>query len=254
LANVAAGRLLVISDFDGTLSEIVAKPEDARLAAGAGAALKALAKAVLRVCILSSRGSPQLRRLVPVRGVELLGDYGMTAVTERQASALRVFNEEAKRRVERWPGVRVEEKPGSTAIHYRNAPTARTKLDAGLAALARKQGLVWSPGRAVFEVRPKAADKSIAVVRLIELLEPAALVYLGDDENDRPVFELLANHTTPHFTVGVRSDEVPRGLFNRCDLVVDGPLEAVAFLSRLAAALAAATTPRGRAAAGRSSG
>ena len=251
---MAAGRLLVITDFDGTLSEIVAKPEDARLAAGAGAVLKALAKAVLRVCVLSSRGSPQLQRLVPVRGVELLGDYGMTAVTEPEANSLRVFNEEAKRRVERWSGVSVEEKPGSTAIHYRNAPTVRPNLDAELAPVARKLDLVWSPGRAVFEVRPKAADKSVAVARLVQLLEPDAVIYLGDDENDRPVFELLASHTMPHFSVGVRSDEAPRGLFNCCDLVVDGPVEAVAFLSRLAAALGAATAPRGHAAAGRSSG
>src|SRR5918912_1156120 len=61
---VHAGRVLLISDFDGTLSEIVANADDARLAPGAARVLALLAKTLLRVCILSSRGSQQLSRLV----------------------------------------------------------------------------------------------------------------------------------------------------------------------------------------------
>jgi hypothetical protein len=77
---------------------------------------------------------------------------------------------------------------------------------------------------------------------------------LGDDENDRSVFKLLANLDLPHFSVGVRSDESPRRLFAQCDLVVDGPTEAVGFLSRLADWSGSPKSLPGRAAAGRSSG
>jgi hypothetical protein len=76
---------------------------------------------------------------------------------------------------------------------------------------------------------------------------------LGDDENDRSVFKLLANLDLPHFSVGVRSDESPRRLFAQCNLVVDGPTEAVGFLSRLAEWAGSPKSLPGRAAAGRSS-
>jgi trehalose 6-phosphate phosphatase len=253
LSEVRAERILLVSDFDGTLSEIVPNPEQARLAPGAARILAALAKRLLRICVLSSRGSPQLRGLVPVAEVELLGDYGMTALTERDSRNLQMFNQQAERLLSRRPGVTVEEKPGSTAIHYRGAPTAGPRLAAELAPVARRLELVLGSGRAVIEVRPRTALKSLAVSRLLDALQPEAVIYLGDDDNDRPVFELLAQRSTPHFSVGVASDESPPGLFTHCELVVAGPRAVVAFLSRLSGALPSAKSRAGRSAAGRSS-
>ena len=203
--------------------------------------------------MLSSRGSPQLRRLVPVAGVELLGDYGMAAVSKRDSGSLQVFNQQAERLVSGRPSVTIEAKPGSTAIHYRGAPTAGPELAAELGPVARRLDLVLGTGRAVIEVRPRAAIKSLAVSRVLDALQPEAVIYLGDDENDRPVFELLARQSTRHFSVGVASDETPPGLFMHCDLVVDGPRGAVAFLSRLGGALPSPKSRGDRSTAGRSS-
>jgi trehalose 6-phosphate phosphatase len=244
-------RLLLVSDFDGTLSEIVPNPDQARALPGVDRTLAALASHLLAVCILSSRDSTQLRGLLPVPGIELLGDYGMGSLSGREAAALQRFNEEAARLLTAWPGVSLEAKTGSTAVHYRRAPDAAGDLARALPPLAVRLGLACGFGRSVLEVRPKAADKGVALARLIGRLAPEGVVFVGDDENDRPAFKLLA-HRERSYSVGVRSDESPPGLFEGCDLVVDGPREAAEFLSRLAGWAGSRRPPPGPAAGRRS--
>ena len=53
---------------------------------------------------------------------------------------------------------------------------------------------------------------------------------MGDDENDRSVFDMASQSNLPHLSVGVGSAEVPVDLFEHCDLVLDGPAEASALL------------------------
>jgi trehalose-phosphatase len=229
-------------------------PDAARPVEGAAAVLVALARPLLKVCILSSRSTQQLRRLLPVRGVELLGDYGIGTLRERDSQSLERFNAEARPLIRQWPGVLLEEKPASTSVHFRGSPGARPRIAASIVPLAERLGLVAAFGRQVLEVRPAAADKAAAVGRLVELVSPAGVIYLGDDENDRAVFELLPRLPIEHFSVGVASGEARRGLFAACDLVVAAPAAAVEFLSLLAGWARSAKAPRGPAAGDRSSG
>lgn len=245
---------MLVSDFDGTLSEIVPSPDEARPVDGAVAVLETLARTLLKVAILSSRSTKQLRLLLPVAGVELMGDYGLRGLAEQDAEKLREFNALASRAISTWPGVHLESKPGSTSVHYRAAPVARASLAETLVPLAEQMGLLAAFGRAVLEVRPRVADKSTSAARLVREVQPQGVIYLGDDENDRAVFELLTRLPVQHFSVGVASGEVRRELFTACDLIVDAPAEAVELLSQLAGWAEAATPPRGRAAGDRSSG
>jgi trehalose-6-phosphatase len=59
-------------------------------------------------------------------------------------------------------------------------------------------------------------------------------VCLGDDENDRPMFDYLQRISRPHLTVGVASAEARADLFDGCDLVASGPDEVSRFLTMLA--------------------
>jgi trehalose 6-phosphate phosphatase len=223
-----------VSDFDGTLSDIAPLPEDAKPRPEAIRLLSILARKLLKVCILSSRSGEDLRRLIRAPDVELLGDYGMTAPARSDLEAIRRFNARAASLLTGQPRVRLEEKPASTSVHFRADPDARAELGEALTALAEELGLRTAWGRLVLEVKPAEADKARALSRLLREDRPGAVAYIGDDENDRPVFSLLARQPLPHFAVGAASTEAAPDLFADCDLVVDGPSGVEEFLSLLA--------------------
>ena len=80
LIGVVAGRQpFVCLDFDGTLSEIVAEPDAARLVPGAAKALERLA-ALWPVAILSGRDLADVRDRVGIPGIWYSGSHGFELV------------------------------------------------------------------------------------------------------------------------------------------------------------------------------
>lgn len=222
LKDVTPARLVVASDFDGTLAPVVARPEEAVAPVAALAALERLVELGARVAVISGRSRDALDRVVPIPGVRRLGDYGLEEPSAAERDALERFNVDVSVRIRARPGVTLEAKPGSTSVHYRNDPTGGTGLFDELAPLAAQLGLRAGEGRMVVEVRPPGADKGAALQRLLEAERPAAVAFAGDDDGDRAAFEAAARHER-HLVVGVRSDESPPDLFAACDAVVDNP-------------------------------
>ena len=77
--HAAPGGALIASDFDGTLSPIVADPMSARAYPGAAHALSRLATAVSTVAIITGRPAADavaLGGLADVPGLIVLGHYG----------------------------------------------------------------------------------------------------------------------------------------------------------------------------------
>jgi trehalose 6-phosphate phosphatase len=234
---VSPAELLVASDFDGTLSPIVAMPGAARPLPASLAVLRRLQELGANVAIVSGRSVDALRRAVPVDGVRLLGDYGLEAPNEEEREALRAFNARVLEEFTGVEGVVVEPKPGSTSVHFRDNPAAGPDVVAKLAPLAESLGLRAGEGRMVVEVRPAAADKGVALTRLLAELRPRAIVFGGDDEGDRSAFQAAATSGLRHLVVGVRSEEVAPDLFDQCDAVIGGPPQWAAILERVAARL-----------------
>ena len=233
LAAVAPNRLLVVTDFDGTISEIVDDPAQARLLPEAGDALQRLLPLVLRVAVLSGRSDHFLRSQIPIAGVMLLGDYGQVGLAREDRLRLDRFNREARDHIRTQPGVWLEAKPASSSIHFRSRPQAGHALQSRLTPLVEGLHLTLRPGRLVLEVTPAGADKRRALKRLIAELRPGAVTFAGDDMGDRRAFELVSALTVPHLTVGVASSEVGASTFAACDLTVDGPPGAAVFLACL---------------------
>ena len=234
LTTVAPDRLLVVTDFDGTISEIVDDPARARLLPEAGDALRRLVPLVLRVAVLSGRSDHFLRSQIPIAGVMLLGDYGQVGLASDDRRRLDRFNEEARDHLRNEPDVWLEAKSASSSIHFRSRPQAGLTLQSRLTPVAEGLHLTLRPGRLVLEVTPVGADKGRALKRLITELRPAAVIFAGDDTGDRRAFELVSALTVPHLSVGVSSSEVGASTFAACDLIVNGPPGAAAFLAWLA--------------------
>ncbi|HEY8842238.1 MAG TPA: trehalose-phosphatase [Candidatus Dormibacteraeota bacterium] len=233
--DIKPHQLLLATDFDGTLAPIVPEPAAARALSLSLVTLDRLVDLGVKVAVISGRSQQDLRNLVPIAGVRLLGENGIGEPTRLEAQALKRFNSIAGRVVVRQPGVWLEVKPGSTSIHFRQAPDAGPRLRAALLPAADDQGLVAGLGRMVIEVRASRADKTRALSVLLNGLESKAVIYAGDDECDRGVFELLGRLALKHLSVGVCSREVPDDLMTRCDVGVKGPEAFALFLCGLLA-------------------
>src|SRR5437879_725455 len=72
LGAAPPSRLLISSDFDGTLAPIVSEPSASSILPDALAALRALVAARVKVAVISGRSRPALERLVAVPGALLL--------------------------------------------------------------------------------------------------------------------------------------------------------------------------------------
>jgi trehalose 6-phosphate phosphatase len=234
LAAIRPSELLLVSDFDGTLADIVPEPTQATALPDSLHALRRLAPVLKKVVILSSRTNPELAGFVSIPGLQLIGDSGLPPPTADELRALNVFNAEAAKLLGTTPGAWIEIKPASSAVHFRNAPISGLQLLELLQPLLEKTGLYGGLGRKVIEVHAAEAGKGNALKALLARLTPRGLVCMGDDENDRSVFEVASQSSIPHLCLGVGSTEVPQDLFEHCDLVVDGPSEVAALLRSIA--------------------
>src|SRR6266542_7156228 len=118
LALVRPDEVILVTDFDGTLAEIVQDPAGASAQPEALAALSELVMLLADVIVLSSRPLAQLETLVPISGVRLIGDSGLALPRHAQKEALDRFNADTGKLLQRIPGSWLEVKPASTAIHF----------------------------------------------------------------------------------------------------------------------------------------
>jgi trehalose 6-phosphate phosphatase len=190
--------LLVTCDFDGTLAPIVSNPADARMLPDAAAALTALADLPdTAVALVSGRALGVLRSLTGLSGgpstVHLVGSHGAEFDTgfahDIDDDLLSRIIAELSEIAADKPGVTVETKPASVALHVRNASPAD-----GEAALeeARRASATWdahiTAGKAVLEFAVISTDKGEAVDILREQTGSAAVVFVGDDVTDEKAF------------------------------------------------------------------
>lgn len=232
--SLRPARVMLVTDFDGTLAEIVSDPAEAEILPASLSALKRLVMALRRVAVLSSRPTSDLEALVSLSGGDLIGDSGMGLLSSTDRERLDRFNAKAAKLLRAFNGVWLEMKPGATAVHYRHSNASLDELFAALHPVLDETGLHAQPGRRVLEVMPSDRPKGTALERLIEKWEPAGVVCIGDDENDRPMFDLVSSLERPHMIIGVGSVEAPADLFAQCDLVVSGPEEVSRFLTLMA--------------------
>jgi trehalose 6-phosphate phosphatase len=236
----------VLTDFDGTLAAIVDEPGAARPLDGAVEVLHRLAARYGRVAVVSGRPAAFLaKRLRAAESPRLVvvGLYGMeyaqgddTTVNPRAAEWRAVVETVACEAEEQAPeGVLVERKGLSVTLHYRTAEEHGRWVREWCEAAAARTGLALHPARMSDELRPPVeVDKGTAVAELAAGLR--AVCFVGDDVGDLPAFEALDRlraEGVDVLKVVVSSPEAPAELVAAADVVVAGPLAALALLRHL---------------------
>jgi len=236
LLSRGAAKTGIVLDFDGTLSDIVSRPELARLRDGAARELARLARAYALVAVVSGRPTDELPRLVGVDGVVYVGSYGMQEIVPLPDDILTAVDTLAGS----VPGAWVERKGAAATIHVRQTSDpddATIQIRGPLRDLASARGLEVIEGKRALEVVPAGRPrKGGAVERLVEEYGLAAVLYAGDDTADVEAFaalDALDDRGVLGLRVAVRGPETPDDLVRKSDLSVEGPAGLVELLREL---------------------
>lgn len=200
-----ADRLLVAVDFDGTLSPIVPNYESAvadRDAVESLFGLSALPRT--RVVVISGRSRADLERRLGSCPPEvvLVGSHGAEHSSDPPVEGearVESFVEAVDGLREKYPGTRIERKPYSLAVHYRNV-SAQRQDELRERAIERVGPLAagTKEGKKVIEFLAVLADKGSALERYRGMApeSPAeggsVTVFIGDDVTDEAAFEVLS--------------------------------------------------------------
>jgi len=201
----------VFLDYDGTLTPIVAHPEEAVLSEDMRSTILELADHCT-VAVISGRGLGDVRQRVGIadilyagsHGFEIAGPEGIHKEEEQARDFLPVLDDAQALLEEALDGIagaQVERKKFTIAAHYRNVGDEDLGLvkDAVDQVLERYPELRKSYGKKVYELQP-AIDwhKGRALLWLLDALDldqPGALpFYIGDDTTDEDAFEVLKEH------------------------------------------------------------
>jgi len=203
-------RPAVFLDYDGVLSPIVPRPEDAIMTPEMREVVRSLA-ARCPVCVVSGRDRGVVADLMGLDDLVIAGSHGFDihdparGVIEHDASRgwedlVAEVTERVRTAAAEIEGTQVEPKHASVALHDRHVadadrPRVQELVDA---VLAEHPGqLRVTPGKFVHEIQPKIDwNKGKAVDHLIGVLDldhpDVVPIYLGDDVTDEDAFRALA--------------------------------------------------------------
>ena len=240
-----SGRAAVFLDYDGTLTPIVLRPEEAILSSSMREVLRALA-AKVPVAILSGRDLEDLRQRVSIEGIVYAGSHGFDIVGPRGLRKqvapeflpiLEDTEKELKQKLRDIAGAQLERKRFSIAAHFREVPDERTpQVEQAVSEVAaRHRKLRKTAGKKVYELQPDVDwNKGKALLWLLEAmgLDPEEMfpIYIGDDLTDEDAFRAVER-----CGVGIVVNEKPRATAARYFL--KDPVEVELFLREILARL-----------------
>ena len=205
-------------DVDGTLVDLAPQPRAVRV----DAELKdLLGQVAMRldgaVALVSGRSIAELDALfaplrLPVAGLHGLERRNAAGVLVQEAPARDPRLDEARNALWQFvsanPGLLLEDKGRTLAVHYRRAPDLAPEVEYAMSAVAASlgSGFHLQEGALVMEVKPVSRNKATAIDEF--LAEPPFAgrrpVFIGDDITDRDGFLAVAQHQGLAIAVGDR--------------------------------------------------
>ena len=226
----------VFLDLDGTLAPIVPRPELSEVLPEIPPVLAKLARHLDAVVVISGRPSEQVRELLDVEGVEIVGTHGLE---DARPMAEEVLDE--IRAVAAAVGAWVEPKGAAVAVHFRaleDPEAAETTSSGRLAVIAATHDLEVVPGKRILELAPAGRPrKGGTVERIATDRELAALLFVGDDVGDLDAFAALDRLRTRGLwtcAAAAGGRETLAEVLAAADLVVEGPSGVAAMLASIA--------------------
>ena len=199
----------VFLDIDGTLLDLADHPQAVVVEPALLVLLDALRRSVGgAVALVTGRSIADVRRLFAPLAFSVAGQHGAElagptaehrlSISDRQAASvhgLRAAAVELLALADRHPGLVIEDKGFSIAIHYRLDPSLARCARHAARVLQRRLGgdFEIQEGKYVVEVKPSGRNKGSAIIELLGHPPFAQRVplFLGDDITDEYGFEVV---------------------------------------------------------------
>lgn len=187
---------LLVFDYDGTLSPIVPDPARAYMRPETRNLLAAASR-LFPVAILSGRSRHEVMQFVDgIRVLDVIGNHGLEVFGAALGPAMakvREWRQELEERLEGLPGVVLEDKRCSLAVHYRASADHSSARQVIRRVASNLEGARLIGGKQVVNiVVADAPDKGAALRRLRERLANPPTIYVGDDDTDEDAFAVRA--------------------------------------------------------------
>jgi trehalose 6-phosphate phosphatase len=238
---LAAERIGLVTDFDGTLSPVVPHANDAAITPRNKELLTALNDQLPLVAIMTGRGAEDAYNRAGIEGLVVVGNHGfeewrdgelhVTPEVEPYMPNMRaVVRHINKTMVQQVHGMWVEDKGATISVHYRETADpdlVEEQYTPMMESVAEQYDLAMFPGRRIFEIRPPLdVDKGEGYRRLVDEYELGAALYVGDDVTDVHAFkaahDLREAGACVGVAVGVEADETPDPVREKSDFTVEG--------------------------------
>lgn len=188
-------------DLDGTLVDVAPTPDAVRAAPQMITCLEA-ARSRLggALAIISGRPVAQVLDIVSPLDVAVAGAHGGerrdaagrdTRLPDAEADQARALHDQVQGFAAAHPGLLVERKHGSVALHYRRAPEmAEESARVMRAAAPAEKGWTIVPGKMVIEARRAGVSKGDAIAAFMTEAPFAGRMplFVGDDVTDEDGF------------------------------------------------------------------
>jgi len=192
LAKLARSNVLLAFDFDGTLAPIVADRELAEMRTETSRLFNVVCQ-LYPCAVISGRSRADVGRRLGTAAVKyVIGNHGLEPGPDLHEFA----NEMAATRTSlalalmRDPGIEIEDKTYSLAVHYRKSHDkrrAQAAIRAAISAFPMQMRIVT--GKFVVNIVPeRAANKGDSLLELRERESASSAFYVGDDVTDEDVF------------------------------------------------------------------
>ncbi|MFH1782610.1 MAG: trehalose-phosphatase [Candidatus Omnitrophota bacterium] len=200
-------NILLFLDYDGTLTPIVSRPQDAKFSFSVKKLLKKLKKhPKFSLAIISGRSLKDVKAMVGIDGLIYAGNHGLEVEAPfkvsvpdvtKAGSILRQISLVLIRKLKDIEGVKVENKTYTLSLHFRLVKPSKRKIVEGIFEETVKdfvdsKKIKVSSGKMVFEVRPPIKwGKGNIVLEILKKKKKSLVFYLGDDVTDEDAFKAI---------------------------------------------------------------
>jgi trehalose 6-phosphate phosphatase len=218
----ALDECALLLDIDGTLLELAPTPNDVWVPPELRSTMKGLLKRTSgALALVSGRSINDIDMIFAPSQFPAVGGHGaeMRIVAGGLVipSKIRPIDEDLKRRFAKIadlsPGILLEDKGYSLALHFRLAPQAEQIIYDSVSVIRAdlpEAPIEVLPGKAVCEIKPAGFNKASGVRELMmqSPFKGRTPIFLGDDVTDESVFAIMPDLRGFAFSVGRRAKGV----------------------------------------------
>ena len=246
----AAAHTLLLCDYDGTLTPIVSRPDEAALPPPIMEKLRALAEqSTFSIGVISGRPLSEVKALVGIEGIYYAGNHGLeiegpgfkyiNPAAQASRAQIKDLAKHFSDKLNGIEGVIVEDKGLSLSIHYRLVKESNENVVADVfrqitLPLLQQRKVRVTSGKKAWEIRPptdwhkgKAVEMIINEIKASLSPKQLLTIYLGDDTTDEDAFRVI--NRPEGWSIFVGGDNPP----SNADYFLNSPSEMLTFLSRL---------------------